>query len=100
MIRWMRSARIASGKVMPALAWSREMAEFVNKYEGVSSVNVFLDMFGEVGTVRWIVDYEDLATLEKVRDQIFADQEYFQKVEKAKDLLIEGSACDVVMRSF
>jgi len=98
MIRWMRSARI-SGDIMKAIAWSKEIAEYAKKYEGVSSVNVFLDAFGDNGTVRWIVDYEDLATLEKAQNQLIADQEYWKKLEKAQGLFIEGTIHDVAMRS-
>jgi hypothetical protein len=98
MFRWMRSVRIAAGKAAPALAWATEIAEYVKKYEG-PEVKVFMDAFGEVGTIRWMVDYDSLATFEKVMTQLMADQEYFQKLEKTKELLIEGSGYDVVMRS-
>lgn len=99
MVRWIRTAQMAQGKAMPAIAWSKEIAEFVKKYEGLSSINVFIDAFGDAGTIRWMVDYEDLATLEKVQKQIMADQEYFRKLEKAQGLFIEGKVHDVVMSS-
>ena len=83
---------------MKVLAWSKEIAEYVKKYEGLSSIAVFLDAFGDSGTVRWIVDYEDLATLEKVMNQLMADQEYWKKLEQAKNFFIEGSVHDIVMR--
>lgn len=98
MIRWMRSARMARGNAMKVLAWSKEIAEYVKKHEGISSIDVFLDAFGDGGTVRWIVDYEDLATLDKTQNQIMADQEYWKKLEAAQNLFIEGSIHDVVMR--
>ena len=99
MFRWMRSVRIAAGKTVPALAWAKEMSEYAKKYEGIPSIDVFLDAFGEAGTIRWMVDYPDLATLEKTQNQLLADQEYFQKLESASDLFIEGSAIDIVTRS-
>jgi hypothetical protein len=99
MVRWMRTAQIAIGKAMPAIGWSKEIAEFVKKYEGVSSVDVFLDIFGELGTIRWIVDYEDLATLEKVEKQIMEDQEYWQRLEKTKEFFVESKAHDIILRS-
>jgi len=99
MVRWIRTAQIIMGKTMPAIAWSKEIAEFVKKYEGLSSINVFIDTFGDAGTIRWIVDYEDLATLEKVHKQIMVDQEYWKKLEKSQELFIEGKVHDVVMSS-
>lgn len=100
MVRWIRTAQMAGGKTVPAaVAWSKEIAEFVKKYEGMSSIGVFMDLFGDEGTIRWICDYEDLATLEKVHRQVMADQEYWQMLGKAEGFFIEGKVHDVVMGS-
>jgi hypothetical protein len=90
----MRTACIAPGKFAEALQFATEMSEFSKKYEGI-----FLDGFGEVGTIRWFVDYENLASLEKIMDQIYADPDWFKKISEAKDLFIEGKTHDLVMRS-
>jgi hypothetical protein len=58
-----------------------------------------MDSVGEVGTIRWFNDYTDLAAFEKVRSQILADQEYFQRVNQAADLLVQGSGFDTVMHT-
>ena len=99
MIRWMRTGQIAAGKTMPAIAWAKEMAEYVKKFEGFSSIGVFTDVFGEVGTIRWIVDYEDLASFEKVQKQIITDQGFHQRTEKVPELFVDGKTFDVVMSS-
>ncbi|MBW1837183.1 MAG: hypothetical protein JRI99_09600 [Deltaproteobacteria bacterium] len=91
MIRLMRSARIAPGKLVEALKFSTEIVEYTKKYEG--------DSFGEVGTIRWCADYEDFASWEKISDQMFADPEWFQKMDAAKDLFMPDSNHVVVMRS-
>ena len=97
MIRWMRSAQIAGGKTMQAIAWIKELQGYLKeKYD--FNVEVYGDVFGEVGTVRWIVDYENLAALENGQKQIMEDQEYWQKLEKTPDLFIQGKVNDVVMR--
>jgi hypothetical protein len=98
MVRWTRSARIASGKGMQAMQWAKEITEWSNKKYNLQ-MTVYLDYFGEVGNVRWFVDYESLAALEKIRDQILGDQEYWQKVNQSTDLLVDGSAFDTVMRA-
>ncbi|UCF91620.1 MAG: hypothetical protein JSW39_25665 [Desulfobacterales bacterium] len=98
MIRWMRKTRISRGKYIPAIAWSTEITEYVKKVKELSSIEVFIDLFGEGGTVRWIVDYEDLATLEKAQAQVRDDPEYWRKLEQAEGLFIDGSTYDVVMR--
>jgi hypothetical protein len=95
----MRSARIAPGKLVEALQFSTEIVEYTNKYEGITDVGVYLDSFGEVGTIRWCADYDDFASWEKISNQMFADPEWFQKMDAIKDLFIPGSTHDVVMRS-
>ena len=99
MIRWIRTAQIAGGNPMPAIAWAKDVAEYVKKYEGFSSIDVFTDAFGEVGTIRWIVDYENLASFEKVQNQIMSDPEFFRKTENAPELFIQGKTHDMIMNS-
>jgi hypothetical protein len=84
---------------MKAMQFASEISEYVKKYEGLSDIRVYFDCFGDSGNIRWFVDYEDLATLEKVQSQVLADQEYWQKLEKNKDLFIVDSIKDVAMRS-
>ena len=99
MIRWTRSARIASsGKFAQAVQWAKEIAEFANKKYKVQT-SVYMDFFGEAGTISWFNDYADLAALEKVRNQLMTDQEYLKKLIQTADLFIEGSGYDTVMES-
>ena len=99
MIRWTRSAKIVPAKYMEAIHWAKEIAEFISKKHGVQTT-VYMDSFGEYGTVRWFADHPDLASLEKFGHQIFTDQEYLQRLSQAPDLLVPGSVFDTVMRSF
>jgi branched-subunit amino acid aminotransferase/4-amino-4-deoxychorismate lyase len=98
MIRFTRSARIVRGKFPQAMQWAKEITEFANKKYKIQ-MSVYLDSFGEVGTIRWFNDYTDLAALEKIRNQLLADQEYFQRLNQAADLLVQGSAFDTVMHT-
>ena len=98
MIRWMSVARISAGKGIAAVAFAKEMAEFAKKYKGAPPVHVYADSFGEVGTIRWCADYNDLAALEKVGDEVMADEAYLKKMEEATDLFVEGSHRTVIMR--
>ncbi len=98
MIRWTRSARIVPGKILQTMQWAKEIAEYVNnKYK--TQVTVYMDSFGEVGTIRWYCDYADLAALEKIGTQLVTDQEYWEKLKKSVELLTPGSAFDTVMRA-
>jgi uncharacterized alpha/beta hydrolase family protein len=98
MIRWTRSLRVTSVKYFPqAIQWAKEIAEYVSKKYKIQ-VSVYLDSFGEIGTIRWFCDYADLATMEKVMNQIEADQEYWQKAIQASDFIMQTSVYDTVMR--
>jgi len=98
MVRWMRKARVVPGKFMEAFGFATEIASYVKKYEGLPPVQVFIDSFGDMTTFRWVVDYEDLAAMEKVNTQMIADQEYLKKVDSSSHVFIPGSVKDVVMR--
>jgi len=98
MIRWTRSSQVAHGKYPQAMQWAKEIAEFANKKYKIQ-MGVYLDTFGQVGTIRWYADYADLAALEKVRSQLLMDQEYWQKVNQATELFIQGSIYDTVMQA-
>jgi hypothetical protein len=98
MVRWMRKARVAPGKFMEAMGFATEIAQYVKKFEGLPPVQVFVDSFGDMTTLRWVVDYENLAAMEKVNTQMMSDQEYFKKVDSSGHVFIPGTVKDTVMR--
>jgi uncharacterized alpha/beta hydrolase family protein len=101
MVRWMRSARIKNGgKFVEAVTWAKDVAAFAEKKYNTPKVNVYVDAVGQVGTIRWIIDYEDLTEFEKVQAQGLRDPEYFAKLKEAesKALFVEGQMEDVMMR--
>jgi len=98
MVRWMRTARVAPGKFMEAMGFATEIASYVKKFEGLPPVQVFMDSFGDMTTLRWVVDYESLAAMEQVGLQMMVDQEYLNKVNSSSHVFIPGSLKDTVMR--
>jgi uncharacterized alpha/beta hydrolase family protein len=99
MIRWTRSAKVSSAKNMPkAVQWAKEVAEFITKKYKIQ-VSVYMDSFGDVGTIRWFCDYEDLAAVEKLGKQLIADQEYLKRLAETDDLFMQGSVYDTVMQA-
>ena len=95
MVRWTRSAQIAPGKDPQAIQWAKELTDWSNKKYG-GQLGVYMDCFGEVGTLRWSADFDNLAALETRMQQIMADQEYWQRVSQAPTLL-QGTGFDTVM---
>ena|SRR3990172_11482195 len=99
MIRHQRSGRAKVGKALEVVQFAKEVAAYVNtKYDPVS-VQVYSELFGEINTIYWHTDYDDLATLEKIYAQLTADPGYLSIVSKASDIFIEGSLHDTLMRA-
>ncbi len=98
MIRWMRSARVTHGHFPEAIAWSKSIAEYAEMKLSCPKIQVFVDAFGEVGTVRWMIDYTDLAQLQTVQAKIQADPGYWAKLKESAGLFVQDSLNDVAMR--
>jgi hypothetical protein len=84
---------------MEAMAWINEHRDYMKQNHGKYQAQIFIDSFGEPGTVRWILDFEDLSALEKFMQEVNEDQGYWQRVAKVEGLFVEGSVHDIVMRS-
>lgn len=99
-IRWQRTATIANGKYLEAISWSKEVSSYIQGKWNTPTLNTWLDAFGNVGTIRWSMDFADLASVEKVQTQMLTDATYWQFVQKAmKDgLFVDGTAVDNVFR--
>ena len=100
-VRWMRSAVISNGRIPQAIAWSKEITSYAEKKFGTGKIETWIDGFGTVGSIRWTIDYPDLASFEKVQTQMLMDADYWKYIERAvKDqLFIDGSSVDTVSRS-
>ena len=95
MVRWTRSARMIHGKEAQAIQWTKELVDWANKKYG-GDLSVYMDCFGEVGTLRWFADFENLAAVETRLQQVMSDQEYWQRASQIHTLF-EGSIFDTVM---
>ena len=99
MFRFHRIARASRGKLPEALQWAKEVAGYINTKYSPVSVQAYSELFGDVGTVHWYADYEDLATIERINARLLTDQGYWAMLNKAADLFIEGSGHDTLIQS-
>jgi hypothetical protein len=97
MIRWERTLQVKTNKVARAMEYAKEIAEFCKKYKSLPPIRVYYEVFG-VGNIRWIVEYEDLAALEKAQTEVLADPGYHKAIQEIEDLFIMGTQEDVVLR--
>jgi hypothetical protein len=80
----MRTARVNGGGKFPeAVAWAKDVSAFIEKRGYASGLIIYADAFGQVGTMRWMVDADDIATLEQAQMRISTDVEYFAKLREA-----------------
>lgn len=99
MFRFHRTARVSRGKLAEGVQWAKEVAGYINSKYAPVSVQAYTELFGDVGTIHWYADYEDLASTERLNAQLLADQGYWALLNKAADLFIEGSVHDTLVQS-
>jgi hypothetical protein len=100
MYKWIRTVRVAKGRFPQAIGWAKEMAAFGQKKFGLPEIRVYMDTMGEIGTIRWEIDYADAAAWDKAQTAVMSDPEYWQFIAKANadELFIDGSAHDYLLK--
>jgi len=97
MFRFQRSGRAKNGKVLEAIKWAKEIAEYINSKYSQASFQVYIQVFGDIHAVYWCMDYKDLATYESIRAQLLSDEGYWAFVGKGMEWFIEGSFQDTLL---
>jgi hypothetical protein len=97
--RWQRSSQISSGKNEEALQFALEVSEYVNNKYPEITVRPYIEVFGTVGKVHWFVDYDSLATFERINSKLLSDAGFVALIKGAANLFIEGSGRDTMVMS-
>jgi hypothetical protein len=98
MVRWVRTVTIAgTSKFGKAMEFAQISKGLTSRFPEAKKIEVFIDMFGNSGNVRWSIDYPDLATLEKVQRKILADADYWKLLTQYEDAFVQGQVEDIVM---
>ena len=100
MIRMMRRADVANGKLPEAMSWAKEISATMQKRHGGPAANVFIQMFSGGGSIFWVADHESLASFEVQNKKTLADPDYWAAIKKAVDagLFVQGSVQDTVLQ--
>ncbi len=92
MIRWVRRAQIARGKHQEAIQWAKDTREYTKtKFEGGADVKIFLETLGDYGVICWMVDFENLATVELAGQVLNEDSGYQERLQAASELFLPGT---------
>lgn len=97
MIYFLRSATIASGKMIPAMSFARDIAEYIKTKTG-KAVRVGMPIGGQSNRIGWFVEYENLAELDKIQSTLLQDSEYQAITSKGGENFIAGSLHDDIWR--
>ena len=98
MIRFVRTASIESGKLADAIAFAKQISEFVKRQHGLK-LEVMLPVGGNPQRIAWRAEYESLAALDALQTKILADREYLELVAKGASNFISGSLNDSIWRT-
>jgi len=98
MIRFVRTSSIAPGKVGDALAFAKQVSEFIGKHYGVK-LEVMLPVGGNPHRVAWRAEYANLGAMEEFQAKIMADPKYLALLAKGGANFIAGSVNDAIWRT-
>ena len=99
MIRHQRSGRAKGGKAREGIQFAKEIADFINTRYAPVSVQVYSELFGELNTIYWQTDYEDLAALEEFHAKLTSDPDYLAIISKGTGIFIQGTLHDKLLKS-
>jgi len=98
MIRFVRTASIAQGKLRDALAVAKEIAEHIKKNHGVQ-LEIMMPVGGNPFRIAWRAEYASLAAMEEAMSKLMTDAKWLELQAKGSANFIPGSANDVIWRT-
>jgi len=98
MIRFVRQASVAPGKLGDAVAFAKEIAGYIEKAQGVK-IEVLMPIGGNPLRIAWKSDYADLAAVENMTAKLMADPKYMELTTKGSMNFIAGSVTDSIWRT-
>jgi hypothetical protein len=97
MIRLQRTMQLRRG--YQAVKWARELTDYVNTTYQKPQFTVFRARFGNLSTVCWVGDFDDLPTLAEWQQKVGADRSYRELVKKSFAFVIPGTVEDTILES-
>ena len=98
MIRFVRSACVAPGKFGDALAFARQISEFVSKHYGVK-LEIMLPVGGNPQRIAWRAEYSNLGAMDEFQSKLLVDSKFIELSSKGGANFVAGSMNDVIWRT-
>jgi len=99
MIRFQRLIRTARGRGLEATQWAKDITAYVNAQRPEANLQVFSLRFGDINTIVWQVDFDNLTALDQYQQFLNTNEGYWAWIRKSVDLFMEGSVDDTVLES-
>jgi hypothetical protein len=97
MISFMRTASIAAGKTVDAIAFAHQITNFLGERHDLK-VAICLPIGGNPNRIGWHTMYASLADLETMTTKLMADPEYMALIAANGANMIAGSVHDDIWR--
>jgi ketopantoate hydroxymethyltransferase len=98
MVRFVRVSSVMPGKFVDALAFAKQIAEYVQKNAG-TRIDVMLPVGGNPQRIAWRAEYENLGAMEATQAKLLADPQYLEIVARGGPIFIPGSTNDSIWRT-
>jgi hypothetical protein len=98
MIRLVRTASIAPGKLGDSIVFAKQISAFIEKQTGIP-LGVMLPVAGNPHRIAWRSEYPNLGVMEEMNSKLMGDPKYLELLSKGKDLFIAGSLNDAIWRT-
>lgn len=98
MIRFVRAASIAPGKLGDSVVFAKQIVDYIGKNFGVK-LEVMLPIGGNPNRIAWRTEYANLAALEDFTTRSAADPKYMELVKSGATNFIAGSVNDSIWRT-
>jgi hypothetical protein len=97
-IRFVRIASIAPGKLGSALMFAKQISEYLAKNHNLK-LGVMMPVGGNPHRVAWRAEYSGLAAMEESQTKFMADPKYLELLSTGGDNFIAGSLTDSIWRT-
>lgn len=97
MIRLQRTMQLRRG--YQAMKWANELTDYVNVAYQKPQLTLFRSRFGNVSTIYWVGDFEDLTALAEWQQKVGADRSYRELIKKSFAFVIPGTVEDAILES-
>src|ERR1700733_15240246 len=98
MIQFSRTSSIAPGKIVDALAFAKEVSEYLYQHYDVKT-QVAMPVGSNPHRISWRSAYPSMAALDGFHVKLLTDANYLELVARASSIFVAGSTNDEIWRS-